>query len=615
MTKWLSRNENFNKYIMTNKNIHSFHIPVMGLGFTIDTPLKVAKYGISSVVSIVDDQLIEKFRLIISRKLNEAYTPIPSNDPDHRSKRVSSYLNMLNKGVTEQIVKLKEQAFEYGSDIVKYFELLPESSSLKAMYRKMEEATGKLKTILQDNLRNEIVAGQIDVNIMTKVDKANFDKEGNPLPPEYNDALTALKGFAESDITSSIIFSAGLNPRLYSYCTTFKDFYPDKTGIIKKKIVLKVSDYRSALIQGKFLAKKGLWVSEFRIESGLNCGGHAFAAGGLLLGPILEEFKVKRNELQQELYEMCVKYWEENNNFSELNDPRLKITAQGGVGTAEEHEFLTKTYELDSIGWGSPFLLVPEAVSIDSATQNKLASAKPENYYLSQASPLGIPFNNFRESTSIIERDRRIDKGRPGSPCYKKYLSANTEFTEKAICSASREYQNLKIKQIDESDLSLFDKQKKIDIITEKECLCEGLAASSLLTNNVEPPHRLKAVAVCPGPNLAYFSGIFSLNQMVGHIYGRENIGNSLARPHVFLKEIQLNISYLSNQIASFTEKELESKLNYIEKFKENLSNGVNYYYSILKELSENCQDHLELGLRKLEKEIFTLGNPKAPTV
>jgi len=30
---------------------HSFHIPVMGTGFTIDTPLKVARYGISSVIS------------------------------------------------------------------------------------------------------------------------------------------------------------------------------------------------------------------------------------------------------------------------------------------------------------------------------------------------------------------------------------------------------------------------------------------------------------------------------------------------------------------------------------------------------------------------------------
>ena len=37
---------------------HTFHIPVMGTGFTLDTPLKVAHLGIDSVVSIVDDVLI-----------------------------------------------------------------------------------------------------------------------------------------------------------------------------------------------------------------------------------------------------------------------------------------------------------------------------------------------------------------------------------------------------------------------------------------------------------------------------------------------------------------------------------------------------------------------------
>ena len=69
-----------------------------------------------------------------------------------------------------------------------------------------------------------------------------------------------------------------------------------------KKIVLKVSDFRSSVIQGKFLAKKGLWVSEYRIESGLNCGGHAFATDGFLLGPILEEFKLKKESLFNSLY-------------------------------------------------------------------------------------------------------------------------------------------------------------------------------------------------------------------------------------------------------------------------------------------------------------------------
>ena len=42
------------------KTHHYLHIPIMGTGFTIDTAIRVAKYGISSVLSLVDDLLIEQ---------------------------------------------------------------------------------------------------------------------------------------------------------------------------------------------------------------------------------------------------------------------------------------------------------------------------------------------------------------------------------------------------------------------------------------------------------------------------------------------------------------------------------------------------------------------------
>jgi len=54
-----------------------------------------------------------------------------------------------------------------------------------------------------------------------------------------------------------------------------------------------------AIIQGRFLAKKGIWVSEYRVESGLNCGGHAFATDGFLLGPVLEEFRNSKEQLNR----------------------------------------------------------------------------------------------------------------------------------------------------------------------------------------------------------------------------------------------------------------------------------------------------------------------------
>ena len=64
------------------------------------------------------------------------------------------------------------------------------------------------------------------------------------------------------------------------------------------------------------------------------------------------------------------------------NPLSLDITAQGGVGTEEEHDFLIAHYNLDSVGWGSPFLLVPEATTVDDKTLEKLVAAKEDDLYL-----------------------------------------------------------------------------------------------------------------------------------------------------------------------------------------------------------------------------------------
>src|SRR5690554_6783320 len=116
---------------------HSFHIPVLGLAFSIDTPVKVARYGISSVVSIVDDILIERMRQFYTKKINEDFIPISSKVPDFRAKRITAYLNLLKQIVDKQFDLLKSSEFNQGSEISKYFELLPERSLLKKLYNEM----------------------------------------------------------------------------------------------------------------------------------------------------------------------------------------------------------------------------------------------------------------------------------------------------------------------------------------------------------------------------------------------------------------------------------------------------------------------------------------------
>lgn len=575
---------------------HTFHIPVLGLAYSVDTPIKVARYGISSAVSIVDDILIERMRQLYTEKNNETFQPIDPKEIDSRSKRIKEYLNLVQKIVDKQFETLRHEAFIEGTDITRYFNLLPESSSLKIKYRKMlNEQDAEKRISLQNELRNEIEKGEIQVNIMAKVDRMNPNINGE----QISDALLALKGFVESDLKTAVVLSAGMNPRLYSYLENFTEFLPDQFSNFMKSIILKVSDFRSALIQAKFLAKKGLWISEFRIESGLNCGGHAFATEGYLLGPILEEFKSKKQEMIDELYQIYSKVIEEK-GISLSKAPKLKISVQGGIGTSHENNFLMNHYQLDATGWGSPFLLVSEATNVDAETLELLSTATHDDFYISGSSPLGIPFNNFRKSSAEKQRLERIAKGRPGSPCVKKFLSSNTEFTELPICTASREYQNLKIKQLKAEALPPEEFQEKFDAITEKLCLCEGLATSAYLKNNILKPKESQATVICPGPNIAYFSGKFSLDEMVSHIYGKLNLLNDTERPNLFINELNLYVEYLKKDISRHIKEMNDKKVKYLSKFKEQLENGIEYYKQLIPKITDQTEVYRKKMLREL---------------
>ncbi|MFB9056062.1 hypothetical protein ACFFU9_04835 [Mariniflexile ostreae] len=581
------------------EKIHSFHIPVMGIGFTIDTPLKVAQFGMDSVVSLVDDILIEKLRKMYSEKFEKPYNEITDKIDDFRAKRITSYLNLINEVVHEKFESLKNVTTEKSDELLAYINMLPNASSLKTDFKNLTERgfdASEIKKWASKNLK----MGNIDVNIMTKVDKDNYIKD-EKLPVQYNDAHAALRGFAKSVLNSSVVLSAGMNPRLYAYMAEFDDFYPDENGVFKKKIILKVSDYRSALIQGKFLAKKGLWVSEYRIESGLNCGGHAFATDGYLLGPVLAEFKEKREELRSSIESMIYQELENQGRVVPDKALTLKISAQGGVGTQEEHDFLMQEYHLDSIGWGSPFLLVPEATTVDDLTLSKLAKATEKDLYLSDISPLGVPFNNLRDNTKDLEKEALINKGRPGSSCPKRFIALNKEFKEQGLCTASREYQYLKIKELDTQELDLPEYQVKFNKITEKSCACVGLGTSALLAYGLETKKEGPGVSVCPGPNLAYFSKVMSLKNMTDHIYGRDNVIARTDRPNLFVKELSIYIDFLKKKFEETSAVMSKKEEKYFITFVANMKEGVAYYRDMFSNVKGAFNEMKETVLKELE--------------
>jgi hypothetical protein len=595
---------------MTLTHPHTFHIPVMGTGYTIDTPIKVAHFGISSVISIIDHRLTEQMREYYSKEYDLEFTPIKEKDTDCRARRISAYLNLVQHIVTLNFERVRSSDFVSGSEITQYFEMLPEHSELKDAYQNMLTLTGDDRIDAEESLRSMMSPGSIDVNIMTKIDGAGMVKNKAETGTEYNDAHAALRGFAQSDLESSVVFSAGLNPRLYSYIAQFDDFFPDENGFIKKKAVLKISDYRSALIQGKFLAKKGIWVSEYRLESGLNCGGHAFATDGFLMGPILKEFNANKEELKETLLPIIEGALENRTEPSSTQQLEIQLTIQGGVGTSAEHEYLLDQEHATSIGWGSPFLLVPEAVSIDEDSLKLLTQAKEEDYYLSEVSPLGVSFNTIRGNSAEIERQERIDKGKPGAPCVKKHLAFNTEVSDEPICTASVKYQKRKIDALMQEDLNETDFKAAFGKIVEKVCLCVGLANGAIIEKGESLGKGTKGVAICPGPNTASFSNVVSLKDMVDHIYGRVNLITLKDRPHMFIKEMDLYVNYLKRKITEHATEQSARQAKYLQKFIANMQDGINYYEQFFDDTSTQLGqlgDRAKAELARLKAEVTGL--------
>lgn len=585
------------------QSAHTFHIPVMGTGFTIDTPLRVARYGISSVIALADHFLIEQMRQFHSEKAGLPFEPIGHKEDDCRARRMTAYLNLVDELVRRQSAALQASPFEPGSEITRYFELLPEGP-LKTAYREMLATTDPdMKAARQDALRPLAVPGGIDVNIMSKVDGETF-RGKEKLPPEYNLAMAALRGYARSTLRSSIIFSAGMNPRLYGYIAEFDDFFPDAAGRIKKKVVLKVSDYRSAEIQGKYLAKRGIWVSEYRIESGLNCGGHAFATDGYLMGPILEEFKSNRAKLADAMFGLYAKALEGRGGFRPEGPLPIRVTVQGGIGTADEDRFLRTYYSVDGTGWGTPFLLVPEVTNVDDEHLQKLMAATDEDVFLSDSSPFGVPFWNLRESASENTRRERIEIGKSGSPCPRGLLKLNTEFTEVGICAASRDYIKRKLASLHDKDLN--DEQRRIleETALAKSCICLDLAGGATVKHGIDPKAK---PAVCCGPNIVHFSRLASLEEMVGHIYGRLSLLTNGERPHMFVNELRIYVDYLRKEIEKLAQNLAPKQPKYYAEFKQNLLAGIEYYRHLAGEFVEATRERFLEDLNALGAELEDL--------
>ena len=218
-----------------------------------------------------------------------------------------------------------------------------------------------------------------------------------------------------------------------------------------------------------------------------------------------------------------------------------------------------------------------------------------------------MPFNNLRDNTKDNEKQTKIDKGRPGSSCPKKFVALNKEFKETGICTASREYQFLKIKQLESQELPHEEFQKEFNKIVVKSCTCVGLGTSTLLAYGLDTKVEGKGVSICPGPNMAYYSKVMSLENITDHIYGRANMVSSVDRPNLFVKELHIYMDYLKNKLEESKMTMTKKEEKYLLTFTNNMKTGVSYYQNLFDNVKDAFNTMKSSVLCELEKSEVAL--------
>jgi len=216
-------------------------------------------------------------------------------------------------------------------------------------------------------------------------------------------------------------------------------------------------------------------------------------------------------------------------------------------------------------------------------TRELLAKAKEEDLYLSPISPLGIPFNTLKGTTNEALKQKRIQENKAGSSCPKRFLALSKELGPEGICTASKKYQDVKLQELEDQKETLTAAmyENAVNKITDKSCLCVGLANASYLENNVKIKGQAQGVVICPGPNMAYFDHEVSLSKMVRHIYGNDNVMSDTSRPNMFIKELKMYIDYLKNEIDSLSTVITAGQIKKWNLFKTNLLDGIGYYENL----------------------------------
>jgi hypothetical protein len=125
---------------------------------------------------------------------------------------------------------------------------------------------------------------------------------------------------------------------------------------------------------------------------------------------------------------------------------------------------------------------------------------------------------------------------------------------------------HLKLAALQSMDLPADELEVHTRKVLAKSCICSDLGDTAYVQQDIPKPEGLFP-AVCPGPNIAYYDRVTTVAEMVDHIYGRGPLLNRADRPHMFIKELSLNMDFLENLIADLNAASASPKIPMLRNF------------------------------------------------
>ena len=94
---------------------------------------------------------------------------------------------------------------------------------------------------------------------------------------------------------------------------------------------------------------------------------------------------------------------------------------------------------------------------------------------------------------------------------------------------------------------------------------------------------------------------------MVDHIYGRQTVIDKPDRPHMLIRELELYVAYLQEELQKVSVNLSHRTLKYFETFRDNLNEGIHYYQSLGETFITEKKDQFLSDLANLKAELNSI--------